>query len=107
MVQFIKRNSHLSHVFGSCKTKWIPVPLGRCQRIPQGGRGNSLGCGYLNATRYRKLLYVLDQVRATTCSRGQHFIGGKGGVLICIRMNVDYGQTASKEGLQKEGLGPA
>lgn len=31
----------------------------------------------MNATRYGKLLYILDQVR--TMSRNQHVVGGRGG----------------------------
>lgn len=66
-----------------------------------GWKRGSVGHWYGNASRYRKLLYMLDQVRATACSKGQHFVGGKGGELAYIRMNVDYGQMVSKDGLQK------
>lgn len=31
---------------------------------------------------------MLAQVRTTTCSRKEHMAGGKGGMLICIRINI-------------------
>lgn len=41
----------------------------------------------MNASRYRKLLYILDQIRSTACSRNQHVMGSRGGVLIYVRIN--------------------
>lgn len=32
----------------------------------------------MNATRYKKLLYILDQIRTMACSRNQHIVGGQG-----------------------------
>lgn len=43
--------------------------------------------------------YVLDQVKTTTCSRNQHAVGGRRGVLIYVRTNISYDQTVSKGGL--------
>lgn len=64
----------------------------------------------MNAARYGKLLYMLDQSRAIACSRNQHIIGGNRRVLICVSMNINYDQTTSKgkfaESNLCSGLGP-
>ena len=33
IIESLKENLHMTHVLGSCKTKWIPVPLDSWQRI--------------------------------------------------------------------------
>lgn len=38
---------------------------------------------------------MLYEVRMTTCSRNQHIVGGRVGLLIYVRMNIDYSQTVS------------
>lgn len=57
--------------------------------------------------RYRKLLYVLDQVRTTTCSRNQHIVGGRVGLLIYVRRNSDYNQTVFKAGFAVSSVPPS
>lgn len=64
--------------------------------------GNTNGYWYINASRSGN--YMLDRVRTTTCSRHQHIAGGKGEVLIYMRMNISYDQTVSKWRFAKSNL---
>lgn len=54
------------------------------------------GYQYLNASSMEN--YMLDQVLTTACARNQHIAGGRGGVLIFVRKNMDYDQTDSGGG---------
>lgn len=104
-----KGNLYTRHVLGSCKMKWMPTPLGTCQGIAWGKRGTGHRYEYMSAARYGTLLYTLDQVRTTTCSRTYHITGGKGSLLIYIRMNIRYDQTSLSGVCGKQslsGLGP-
>lgn len=33
-----------------------------------------------------------DQVGTMACSRNQHIVGGRQGVMVYVKMNTDYGQ---------------
>lgn len=60
--------------------KWIPVPLGRYQRIIQGiKKGGQSQLLSHECYQVWKLLHTLGQVRATTCSKNQPVVGGRGG----------------------------
>lgn len=92
----------MQHVLSGYKTKQIFSALfGRCQRSIQGKKEGIVTRTnqYMNATRYGKSLYMLDQVRTTTCSRKQRVVGNRGRVLIYVRMNVNYDETVSKGSL--------
>lgn len=43
----------------------------------------------MNAARYGN---YIDQIRTTVRSRNQHMAGGKGEILIYVRMNISYDQ---------------
>lgn len=77
------------------------MPLGGCQRVIGSRAGEESQVLVHDATRYGKLLHLLDQVRTTACPRNLHIAGGKGGVLIYVRMNTSYNQTISRGSLQK------
>ena len=67
---------------------WATVRIlwGRCRGLASTG-DRSLG---------DQLVYMLDQVRTTACSKNGHITGGKGEVRICVRMNISYYQAVSK-----------
>lgn len=71
-----------------------PAPLGRCKELYRT-RWDS----------YRVLVDERYQVQEITCltrsgttaySRNKHVVGGGGGVLLYVRMNIHYNQIVSK-----------
>ena len=56
----------------------------------------------MNASRYEKLVCMLGQARTTArCYRNLHTVGGRGGLLVYVRMNIGYDQSVSKWGLEE------
>lgn len=53
--------------------------------------------------------YMLDQVRTLACSTDQQAVGGREGVLIYVKMNINYDQTVFKRrgGEGSNLLGPS
>lgn len=52
----------------------------------------------MNATRYGKLLYVLDRVRIMACFGNQLIAGGRGVVLVYVRINIVDNHSVSMRG---------
>lgn len=77
--------------------------LDRCQII-QSKLGKQSCVLVREGYQVQKILYMLDQLRTTGYSRNQNIAGGKGGVLICVSLNINYSQRAAKGGFEESNL---
>lgn len=88
----------MKDILDGYSTKWITW------QTPENYKGKGVDSHRyknMDVTRYGNLLYMIDQVGTTTCSRNQQIAEGRGRTLTYVKMNISYHQTVSNWGLQK------